>query len=92
MPWSFATYPRRQQRGQEKDRQRLQQSFGARVSGVLVPSVARVQNQYLREIRLRIEASASIARAKTLLMEHIRYTLAQPECKGTTIIPDVDPL
>lgn len=71
---------------------RLQQSFGARVSGVLVPSVARVQNQYLREIRLRIEASASIARAKTLLMEHIRYTLAQPECKGTTIIPDVDPL
>ena len=71
---------------------RLQQSFGARVSGVLIPSVARVQNQYLREIRLRIETSAPIVRAKALLMEHIRYTLSQPECKGTTIIPDVDPL
>ena len=70
----------------------LQQVFGNRVSGVLIPSVARVQNQYIREIRLKIEAGANIARAKSLLMEQIRYTLTLPDCKGTTILPDVDPL
>lgn len=71
---------------------RLQQVFGNRVGGVIIPSVARVQNQYIREIRLRIETTANIARAKSLLMEQIHYTLTLPECKGTTILPDVDPL
>lgn len=71
---------------------RLQQVFGNRAGGVLIPPVARVQNQYIREIRLRIETTANIARAKSLLMEQIHYTLTLPECKGTTILPDVDPL
>ena len=71
---------------------RLQQVFGNRAGGVIIPSVARVQNQYIREIRLRIETTANIARAKSLLMEQIHYTLTLPECKGTTILPDVDPL
>lgn len=71
---------------------RLQQVFGNRAGGVIIPSVARVQNQYIREIRLRIETTANIARAKSLLMGQIHYTLTLPECKGTTILPDVDPL
>lgn len=71
---------------------RLQQVFGNRAGGVIIPPVARVQNQYIREIRLRIETTANIARAKSLLMEQIHYTLTLPECKGTTILPDVDPL
>ena len=71
---------------------RLQQVFGNRVSGVIIPSVARVQNQYIREIRLRIETTANIVRAKSLLMEQIHYTLTFPDCKGTIILPDVDPL
>ncbi len=71
---------------------RLQQVFGTRAGGVVIPSVARVQNQYIREIRLRIETTANIARAKSLLMEQIRYTLTIPDCKGTTILPDVDPM
>ena len=71
---------------------RLQQVFGNRVSGVIIPSVARVQNQYIREIRLRIETTANIVRAKSLLIEQIHYTLTFPDCKGTIILPDVDPL
>lgn len=71
---------------------RLAQVFGERVSGVVVPSIARVQNQYIREIRLKIETTANIVRAKTLLTEQIRYTLALPDCKGTTVLPDVDPM
>lgn len=71
---------------------RLQQIFGERVSSVVIPSVARVQNQYIREIRLRIETTANIARAKSLLMEQIRYVQSLPNCKGTAILPDVDPV
>ena len=72
--------------------QRLQQAFGTRVSGVIVPSVARTQNMYVRQIRLTIEANANIARAKALLKEHISFVQQQDKCKGTIILPDVDPM
>ena len=72
--------------------QRLQQAFGTRVSGVIVPSVARTQNMYVRQIRLTIEANANITRAKTLLKEHISFVQQQDKCKGTIILPDVDPM
>ena len=72
--------------------QRLQQSFGERVSGVIIPSVTKVSNQWVRQIRLRIETSANIARAKALLKEHIIFVQQQEKCKGTIILPDVDPM
>ena len=72
--------------------QRLQQAFGTRVSGVIVPSVARTQNMYVRQIRLTIEANANIARAKEMVREQIRWVLQQTTCKGTIIQPDVDPM
>ena len=72
--------------------QRLQQSFGDRVSGVIIPSVTKVSNQWVRQIRLRIETTANIARAKALLKEHIVFVQQQEKCKGTIILPDVDPM
>lgn len=72
--------------------QRLQQAFGSRVSGVILPSVARTQNMYVRQIRLTIEANANIARAKELVREHIGFVQQQSACKGTIILPDVDPM
>ena len=72
--------------------QRLQQSFGERVSGVIIPSVTKVSNQWVRQIRLRIETTANIARAKALLKEHITFVQQQEKCKGTIILPDVDPM
>lgn len=72
--------------------QRLQQAFGTRVSGVILPSVARTQNMYVRQIRLTIEANANIVRAKELVREQSRWVQQQTGCKGTIILPDVDPM
>ena len=72
--------------------QRLQQAFGSRVSGVILPSVARTQNMYVRQIRLTIEANANIVRAKELVREQIGFVQQQSGCKGTIILPDVDPM
>ena len=72
--------------------QRLQQAFGTRVSGVILPSIARTQNMYVRQIRLTIEASANIASAKELVCEQIMFVQQQTTCKGTIILPDVDPM
>ena len=70
----------------------LQQSFGERVSGVIIPSVTKISNQWVRQVRLRIETSANIARAKALVKEHITFVQQQEKCKGTIILPDVDPM
>ena len=72
--------------------QRLQQSFGERVSGVIIPSVTKISNQWVRQIRLRVETVANIARAKEILKEHIAWVQKQDSCKGTIILPDVDPM
>ena len=72
--------------------QRLQHAFGTRVSGVILPSVARTQNMYVRQIRLTIEANANIARAKEMVREQIMFVQQQTTCKGTIILPDVDPM
>ena len=71
---------------------RLQQAFGTRVSGVIVPSVARTQNMYMRQIRLTIEANANITRAKEIVREQIRWVQQQTQCRGVVILPDVDPM
>jgi primosomal protein N' (replication factor Y) len=71
---------------------RLQQVFGSRVSGVILPSIARTQNMHVRQIRLTIEATANIARAKDMVREQISFVQRQSTCKGTIILPDVDPM
>lgn len=70
---------------------RLVQIFGDRVSKVITPSITRIKNLYLSEIRIRIENSANIQRAKQLISEQIHYIQTVPDCKGTIILPDVDP-
>ena len=68
---------------------RLQGVFAERVSGVVVPSIARVQNQHIRLVRLRIESGANIVRAKQMVAEQIDYV--QTRHKRVQIIADVDP-
>ena len=70
----------------------MQETFGKRVSGVIVPSISRLQNMYVRQIRLMIEVGANINKAKDLLREQIRMVQQQANCKGTTIFADVDPM
>ena len=72
--------------------ERLHAAFGVRCSAVIVPPIARVQNMHLRTIRLRIEVNASFAQAKKIVMQSIAYIRTLPNCKGTIIQPDVDPM
>ena len=72
--------------------EQLRKVFGNRCSDVIIPPVARVQNLHIRTIRLRIEANASFAQAKSIVMQYVRYVQSLPNCKGTIIQPDVDPM
>ena len=70
----------------------LSRIFDSRVSGVIIPSVERVQAYYIRELTLRIESNANIAEAKRRLKEAIDYISSIPSEKNVKIIVDVDPL
>lgn len=71
---------------------RLSAAFSQRCSAVIEPSVSRVQNLFIRQIRLRIEAEANFARARRIVREQIGLVSALAECKGIQIVPDVDPV
>lgn len=71
--------------------QALQDIFGTRVSSVITPQVSRRNNQYIRQLRLRVEQGANIRHAKQLLRECIHLVLQQMDCKGTVVFVDVDP-
>lgn len=72
--------------------ERLTQSFGSRCSAVIVPQITRIQNQYNRQIVLKIEAEANYQYAKHILRDAIRYACSLGPCKGTVIQCDVDPM
>ncbi len=72
--------------------ERLTAVFGFRCSGIIVPSIAKMQNQYARQLVLRIETSANFQKAKEMLAAEIAYVQSLQPCKGTAIIPDVEPM
>lgn len=73
-------------------RDRLHLVFGSRCSEVIVPFVSRAQNMYIRELVLKIEASAPYSKAKQMLVAEIKYVQSLQSCKGTMIIANVDPM
>lgn len=70
----------------------LAQIFGQRISGVIIPSVERVQAYTIRELTLRIEQGANIAEAKRRLKQTIDQIMSIPSNKNVKIIIDVDAL
>ena len=66
--------------------------FGDRVSGVIIPSVERIQAYTLRELTLRIESSANIEEAKRRLKEAIDRILSISSNKNVKLIIDIDPI
>ena len=70
----------------------LKRIFAHRVSGVIIPPVERVQAYTIRELTLRIEASANIAEAKRRLREGIDHIFSIPSNKNIKLIIDIDPL
>ena len=82
---------RRLERGSVVLMEALRKVFGARVSGVITPLVSRRQNQYIRQLRLRVEQGANVQRAKQLLRAELDAFLRQSDGKGTVVAIDVDP-
>ena len=71
--------------------QRLALIFGDRVSGVVVPSIARVQAYHIRHIMLRVEQRASLTGAKQRLIQAID-DIMQGAAQSVQVLIDVDPM
>lgn len=72
-------------------RDRLKAVFGQRCSDVILPSISRVQTKHIRCLQLRIEANASIARAKAMLRPQLEALTSEAAFRTVEILPDIDP-
>ena len=71
----------------------LRQVFGNRVLGPIAPFVARVQNMYIRQITLKMETAASMAKVKGILRDlYERMLAADARMKTVKLHYDVDPV
>ncbi len=70
----------------------LQRIFAHRVSGIIIPSVERVQAYSIRELTIRIESTANMGEAKRRLREGIEHIFSMKSNKNTKLIVDIDPI
>lgn len=70
----------------------LSRIFGHRLTGPVIPPVARVQLQYIRRLMLRMELNASMSKVKQILRDEYVRQQSSPLMKGLTIYYDVDPV
>ena len=71
----------------------LHQVFGTRVLGPMAPFVARVQNLYIRQITLKMETAASMAKVKKILRDlYEQMIAADARMKTVKLYYDVDPV
>jgi primosomal protein N' (replication factor Y) len=66
--------------------------FKERVLGPEFPIIKRIQNYYLKEIKLKIERSAPERKVKEKIREIIDQFYAKPANKSVKIVIDVDPM
>lgn len=66
--------------------------FHERVIGPEFPSIARIQNFYLKEIMLKVEQSASQQKVKEKISEMADQLFSVPRFKPVRLIIDVDPV
>lgn len=70
----------------------LRQVFGKRVLGPEAPSIARIQQFYIRQITLKMETAASMPKVKQILRSIYEQSLDDPRMKQAVIYYDVDPM
>ena len=70
----------------------LRQVFGNRVLGPEAPSIARIQQFYIRQITLKMENAASMSKVKQILRSIYEQSLDDPRMKQAVIYYDVDPM
>lgn len=71
--------------------QELRKTFKERVIGPEYPNVRRIQNLYLKELRIKIEKDVSDKKIKERLQEIIDSFYSVPINKSIRMIVDVDP-
>ncbi len=71
--------------------QRLATVFPHRCSRVIIPSVSRVNNVYIRHIIMKIEVQADYKEVNRRIQEQIDSIRQTPDGKGASIYVDVDP-
>jgi primosomal protein N' (replication factor Y) len=70
--------------------ERLRNRFGKRVLGPVTPLVERVRGEHRLELMLKIEATASFAKARSIVAAEINALKKESRFKNLTIICDVD--
>ncbi len=71
----------------------LKQKFAGYVNGPYAPPVAKIRNQYLTDILLKLPRNVTLIReAKLAIREKIYYVNSQPAWKKVHVLVDVDPL
>lgn len=71
----------------------LKQDFENYIVGPAEPVIARVRNQYLMELLLKLpKDTATIARAKQMIKQMIAAMYQDRRFRSVVIIPDVDPV
>ncbi len=70
---------------------RLAAVFGNRILGPEYPPVARIMNQYLKHIMVKVEVESSVQNAKSKMLEIITEFYRKPEFHPVRVLIDVDP-
>ena len=70
----------------------LKAVFGSRVLGPQYPLVRKVQNQFQKQIFLKLEREASAEKAKTIIAEKLKLFDKNPVYRAIRVTIDVDPL
>ncbi|MDY0198049.1 MAG: hypothetical protein RBR68_09570, partial [Tenuifilaceae bacterium] len=70
----------------------LRTVFGSRVLGPEEPIVSRVQNLYIKDILIKLERNANLAKAKDLISDQVRLIMEYKPFRGLIVLPDVDPM
>ena len=71
---------------------RLRALFGTRVHGPAKPPVGRIQNMHIRQVMLKVELNASMAKVKEYLRAlHAEMCRDIPAMRQTSLYYDVDP-
>ena len=69
----------------------LRRRFGTRLLGPIAPAVDRIRGEYLMQLLLKVESSASRLRANELVKEEVDKLLTNKEFKQVTVAINVDP-
>lgn len=70
---------------------KLSKTFGSRVLGPEYPQVARIMNQYLKHIIIKVEIESSVVTAKSKLIEILGTFYKKSEFHPVRVLIDVDP-